>query len=359
MGIERMALFVSKEDGYECVTHHGVREYIVRFDISPFVKDFDKMKYVYNHENEVISEFDVVIPVFHKNQSLAFSLIGGTSDDGDLLERLQFIITITNIIAVAIENKRLFKQQVEQEVLRQEMIFAMNMQNRLMPKDFLKNEFVDIHGFYKPKLDVGGDYYDIVSTSDKEILLAIADISGKGVAAALLMSNIQAILRTLIKRTRQLNDILSEINATIHEMLGGDRFASMFIARYDVEKQKLFYVNAGHNPPLLLSQDQKEDSLLLEATSPVLGSVVALEEQEEKAIDVKKGMQLLMYTDGLTEIMNSKESFFNIEIIEQLLRENCLMNSKDVINLLLSEARDFAARQEFVDDLTLLTCKFL
>jgi sigma-B regulation protein RsbU (phosphoserine phosphatase) len=317
------------------------------------------MKYVYNHENEVIAEFDVVIPVFHKDQSLAFSFIGGTTGDGDLLERLQFIITITNIIAVAIENKRLFKRQVEQEILRQEMIFAMNMQNRLMPSEFLKDEFVDIHGFYKPKLDVGGDYYDIVSTSEKEILLAIADISGKGVAAALLMSNIQAILRTLIKRTGHLNEILSEINATIHEMLGGDRFASMFLARYDVHSQKLYYVNAGHNPPLLLSGKKNEDSQFLEATSPVLGSVVALEEQKEQVLNVRRGMQLLMYTDGLTEIMNKEKSFFNIEIIEQLLRDNCHLDSRDIIHFLLAEARDFAANQDFVDDLTLLTCKFL
>ncbi len=359
MGIERMALFVSKEEGFECATHHGVQEYIVRFDIGPFVEDFDKMKYVYNHENEVISEFDIVIPVFHKDHSLAFSFIGGTSGDGDLIERLQFIITITNIIAVAIENKRLFKRQVEQEVLRQEMMFAMNMQNRLMPSEFLQNEYVDIHGYYKPKLDVGGDYYDIVSTSDREILVAIADISGKGVAAALLMSNIQAILRTLIKRTRDLNEILSEINANIHEMLGGDRFASMFLVRYDVQNQKLFYVNAGHNPPLLLNHGKIKDSQLLEATCPVLGSVVALEDREEIEINVQKGMQLLMYTDGLTEIMNKEGAFFNINIIEQLLKEHCPLNSADVINLLLSEARDFAAKQDFVDDLTLLTCKFL
>lgn len=359
MGIERMALFVSSDDGYECATHHGVPEFIVRFDIGPYIKDFDKMKYIYNHESEVISAFDIVIPVFHKDRSLAFSLIGGPSGDSDLLERLQFIITITNIIAVAIENKRLFKRHVDQEVLRQEMMFAMNMQNRLMPSEFLKNKYVDIHGFYKPKLDVGGDYYDIVSTSDREILLAIADISGKGVAAALLMSNIQAILRTLIKRTRNLNEILSEINATIHEMLGGDRFASMFLARYDVQGKKLYYVNAGHNPPLLLTNSKNEDSQLLEATSPVLGSVVALEKQKEREIDLQKGMQLLMYTDGLTEIMNREESFFNIDIIEQLLRDNCHMDSRDVIHLLLAEARDFAAKQDFVDDLTLLTCKFL
>jgi sigma-B regulation protein RsbU (phosphoserine phosphatase) len=357
MGIEKMALFIAEDDQYECVTSHGIGEYIVHFDIRPFIEDFSKMQYVFNHKNEVISQFDVVIPVFHKNQSLAFSLIGGASGEGDIIERLQFIITITNIIAVAIENKRLFKQQVERELLKQEMNLAMSMQKKLMPSHFPCRENIRFHGFYKPKLDVGGDYFDIIEHSEEEIIFTIADISGKGVAAALLMSNIQAILRTLVKRNIGLSEILKELDETISEMMEGDKFASMFVAKYNQKKKLLSYVNAGHNPPLIHYLNQEKPSELLEATSSVLGSMSSYDSIKEHDVHISDPAILIMYTDGLTEIMNADGAFYSIEMIDKMIGTKKRLSSKQINEDIINEAKKFAAKDVFLDDLTLLTCK--
>ncbi len=350
-----MALFVRHENKYQCTCHHGIDDFILTFDIDPYIDEFDKMKYVYNHENEVLSNFDVVIPVFHKNQSLALSLIGGTTDDANIIEKLQFIITITNIIAVAIENKRLFKQHLEQELFKNQMIFAMQIQNKLMPTEFIANQYIDLHGYYQPKHEVGGDYYDYITISEEEIFLTVADISGKGVAAALLMSNIQAILRTLLKRTQKISDILDEINQSINALMEGEKFASMFLAKYNMKTGTLNYLNAGHNPPLLING---EDKINLDANLSFLGSTEENPVVEEQEISIKNEAVLLMYTDGLTEIINSDEELFSMEYIEPIVERSKELNAFNINAELVKQAKSFAAKSDFLDDLTLFTCKF-
>lgn len=359
MEISQMALFVISEDrsSYQCVTAHGIDDYIFHLDIMPFIHYFDKMKYVYNHENEVISKFDVAIPVFHKSNFLALSLIGGTAQENDILPKLQFIITITNIITVAIENKRLFRKHLNQEMLRKEMMFAMQMQSRLMPTSFDRTDMIDIHGYYQPKLQVGGDYYDYIVLSEEKVLICIADISGKGVAAALLMSNIQAILRTLLKRTNDISFILKDINDTIIDLMGGDKFASMFLAIYHKSVSRLEYLNAGHNPPLFLN-GETDSFNLLDATSSFLGSTSSWPDVQAKSLIIPPQSILVLYTDGLTEIENSEKEYFDIDQIKLVLNNNKHSTALNINGQIVKEAKQFAANEAFLDDLTLLSCKF-
>jgi sigma-B regulation protein RsbU (phosphoserine phosphatase) len=143
-----------------------------------------------------------VIPVYHKKYPIAFTFIGENLIDAedDVYEPIRFVAAITNIIAVAIENKRLFKKQLEQERLKRELELAVQVQNMLIPGVLPHTAEFEFDGVYHPHEGVGGDYYDFIELGEREMAFCIADISGKGIAAALLMSNFQASLHSLINR---------------------------------------------------------------------------------------------------------------------------------------------------------------
>ena len=130
--------------------------------------------------------------MYHKKNPIAFALVGGVRADSDEYTRIQFITTFTNIIAVAIENKRLFKKQIEQERYARDMELASSVQKMLIPDHLPKSKFFEMATVYKPHFTVGGDYFDFIQYDERRLTFCIADISGKGVSAAILMANFQA-----------------------------------------------------------------------------------------------------------------------------------------------------------------------
>src|SRR5690606_13130150 len=150
---------------------------------------------LYSAQNHIIAAFDFIVPVLHKDLAIAYVLL---KDSRTTQDRLNFITTITNIIAVAIENKRLFKRQIDQERYRKEVELASEVQKMLIPGKFPRRKNVELASIYRPHLNIGGDYYDFIETDENSFIFCIADISGKGVAAALLMANFQATLRNAL-----------------------------------------------------------------------------------------------------------------------------------------------------------------
>ena len=150
-------------------------------------------------EKDEFSEFSHAFPVNHKNKLLAIVFIGGHDEGVDIT----FLKALTNILIVAIENKKLARKQLEQEAYRKELEIAKRVQNFLFPKRLPKSTRLKIDAVYLPHHDIGGDYYDYVSLGENRFMICIADVSGKGVPAALLMSNFQASLRTLVRKPQQ------------------------------------------------------------------------------------------------------------------------------------------------------------
>lgn len=249
----------------------------------------------------------IIIPVLNNNIPLAFVLIGDIDEEGEgmspVIKHLHFIQTISSVIVVAIENQRLFNESLRQEALRRELELAARMQVMLIPdnKKLPVTEKISAHGFYFPHYEVGGDYYDFVSLSDDIVGFCMADVSGKGISAALLMSNFQASLRVLLSAEIDLEVLLRKLNQIVVINSSGERFLTFFIARYNIATRVLEYVNAAHNPPVLIDL-HSQTATLLRTSCVGVGMLDDMPPVGKVKLNIKGPAKIVCYTDGLSEL---------------------------------------------------------
>lgn len=319
---------------------------------------FEELTYLKDTDNPQLMNFDVVVPVQHKKQALAFLLIGELKFDQMKEERLQdleFVQTICNIISVAIENKRLFKDNIQQEMFKRELEMAREVQAMLIPSALPNDEHFDFAAFYKPMRQVGGDYYDFLYLNEDTVLFCVADVSGKGISAAILMANFQAYLRAMASTQPDLGELVVSLNEKVAQSAKGEKFITMFIASYCISERKLIYVNAGHNPPVLHHKNGNE-SLTLGTTG--LGMLETLYRLDVGTIVVPEESLLICYTDGLVEQENDSGSDFGVEHLIEFIEENPDLKSDEFNKTLIDHFISFKGDQPYVDDIALLTCRF-
>ncbi len=357
LGVKKMALFVrgTEEDPWSCAAHIGVDEQQLTYDISEELASFTELVNLDAVDHPFLSTFDLVIPVLHKSTAIAYVFIGGFEEDEDMYEKVQFITTITNIVAVAIENKRLFKRQLEQERLRREMELAGEMQRMLIPSQLPFKDCYEMASVYKPHLVVGGDYFDYLEFDDGKLAFCIGDISGKGVAAALLMANFQANFNTLINKRTPLKEFIIDLNLSVNLITGGERFITFFVAEFDRFTNVLRYINAGHNPPVLASENHVE---LLKEGCTILGSFTELPEIGVGEYQVTEPSLLLTYTDGLIDIQNAEGAYFDDELVKDFVQKHHNLSAAEFNHALQEELNAFKGDGQYPDDFTVLTTKF-
>lgn len=299
-------------------------------------------------------QFDVAIPILHKTQLLAIVLASGQETDTSTLNTT-FLQAISNLIIVAIENKRLARRQLEEESIRKELEIAKNVQSFLFPDILPDGVRLKVEASYLPHHTVGGDYYDYIPINKNQFLVCIADVSGKGIPAAIMMSNFQASLHTMLRHTSNLTEIVEALNYQIHESAKGESFITFFAAIYDHELNTMVYINAGHNPPMLF--DEKGEMQELNVGTTVLGIFDPLPFISEGFIPDLNGFTLLTYTDGLTETENIKGVEIGSERITEFMKENYAKSLTDIHRGLLSEIDNFRGDVGLKDDITVLSCK--
>ncbi len=355
IGIKKMALYIKEDDFWFCACSIGISEELLTQDISEILPKYTRLKNLENKDNVLLQELDVVIPVRHKDQPIAYVFIGGFSDDEDMYSKVQFITTITNVIAVAFENKRLFKRQLEQERLKKEMELASKMQRMLIPKSLPKNDHYELSSIYKPHLGVGGDYFDFIEFENGQIVFCVGDVSGKGVAAALLMANFQAIFHTILAKRTSLDEFIIDLNAAVNVITKGERFITLFVAEYNIEERKLYYVNAGHNPPIFVSDGQLQ---LLKKGCTILGPFEELPEVEIGTVSLSgEQAAIVAFTDGLTDLQNEKGDYFDEQILSKFVLDNFKSSAYNLNQTLMKTIDAFRGKQSYPDDITILTCK--
>ncbi len=312
--------------------------------------------------NKNFRVFDVVIPVFNNEKALAYVLIGDFEEEKEgispTIKHLHFIQTLTNVIFVAIENKRLFKENLKQERLKKELEMASKMQEMLIPKSetLPKNKYFAIEAFYFPHFEVGGDYYDFEILSEKELFFCIADVSGKGMSAALLMSNFQANLKALLSSEISLTTLINKLNYRVNQNANGEKFITFFAAIYNCHTKVLRYINAGHNPPLLFNSIDGKLNYLTQGCLGI-GMIDDIPVIIEGEVKIFKDAKLLCFTDGLVELERDDQ----IESSQTIL-ENCLATSnksiKQTINDLIIELNVNKSNTTIFDDITMLGIEF-
>lgn len=354
MEVERMALFTRVEEEWECVVSISVDYKLDHPAVIENLLQYNRLHTITKDDHPLVREFDILIPVYHKNNPIAYTLIGGFKDEEDLYNKIQFITTITNIISVAIENKRLFKQQIQQERLEKEIELAEEVQQMLIPDHLPSGKDFNIASIYKPHFNVGGDYFDYIPLDEDRFILCIGDISGKGVAAAILMANFQAILKVVIRKSDTLKNLVRELNKNVFEITKSDKFITFFIALVDLKKKEINYVNAGHNPPMVIENGSITP---LEKGSTVLGAVPTLPNVRSGKYKFSDMTLLLAYTDGLTDLQNEEGEYFDHDKILAFLKENPDSNAHIFNKRLHERLEKFKGDKEYPDDIAILTCQ--
>lgn len=359
LNIKKMALFVL-DDEWNCKASFGTENHFHKTSLLPELKTIQDITHLREFRECEFTEFDIVIPVTHKRDTLALVFVGGVDRNDPRYENedgIRFIQALSNIIIVAIENKKLARKQLQQEAFRKELEIASDVQQFLFPEKLPNTERLKIEASYLPHDRVGGDYYDYIPINKNQFLICVADVSGKGIPAALMMSNFQASLRTLLRQTPNLTDIVEALNFQVLENTKGEKFITFFAAIYDVVLKTMVYVNAGHNPPLLL--DKKKGMRLLEDGSTVLGAMHPLPFLNEGFITDLDDFFLFCYTDGLTETINENEKEFGIEPILKYFSNDAIFNKNlKVIHQDIIVALDtFKGKNGYHDDITMLSCR--
>lgn len=363
LNIGKMALF-SLDTEWQCKLIYGVDQDFLSdgFDIQKEIlnkisKDIAVIDKNSSSFSEALNGFDVIIPVFHKERALAFVMIGGFNIEKYDVEQdiIFYIQTITNIIIVAIENKKLARDRIKREGMKKELELAAQMQSMLFPTSLLQNKEMDMKATYLPHQDIGGDYYDYILLNENEFIMCIADVSGKGMAAALLMANFQASLHALLNYNTHLPDLLKQLNTNVNENAKNEKFVTFFICKFNLLTNEITYINAGHNPPVLYYDNKV---ILLDEGTTGLGMFEELPFIHEKKIKIKKGSLLCLYTDGIVEQENDSEIPFGIERLSDFVIKNANMTSRSefhekLINYIIA----FKQNQSFSDDITLFSCR--
>ncbi len=356
MGVDKLLLFIKREDKWVITSDSGIEKSLMERDITALFPNFERVGNVEKGMDPLIDCFDIVIPVKHKEQDIAYVFIGGLPEDDEMYNKVQFITTITNIIAVAIENKRLFKRQLEQSRMKREMELASEMQLQLVPSNLPSDECYELASIYQPMLGVGGDYFDYIELNQEQFAFCVADISGKGVAAALLMANFQASLHSLIKAEPDTPNFIQALNSAIFKVTQGDRFITFFLAKFNKKTRVLNYVNAGHNPPYMFISGEL---IKLDKGCTFLGSFERIPgEIEVGEVHIPGKAMALLYTDGLSDLRNEKDVFLTDEFIEDLVTNHHKLPAGVFNDLLKQRIENFRGEAAYPDDLTVLTAKF-
>lgn len=361
LNIGKILLF-SYNHKWECIVNVGIDKKISdNINIENDLLNYKKITNLAVTLDSVLKYFDVIIPVFHHEVPIAYVLIGDIDEEqagmSPTIKHLHFIQTLTNIIVVAIENKRLFEENLKQEALKRELELASKMQNMLIPNPAMlpNNQHVQVAAYYLPHYEIGGDYYDFLSLNSNEYGFCIADVSGKGISAALLMSNFQANIRALFSANHLLKNTVIKLNDKVMESVKGEKFITLFVGKYNVETKILTYINAGHNPPILLN---KETNSIEHLKLGCVG-VGMLEEIPTIAVGkvkLKKGSRLICYTDGVDELENEKNEAFDMKIVENILKNNGDMNS--VVDDIVSKLHVHKGENDFFDDVSIMGIEF-
>ncbi len=320
------------------------------------------------HEREIQSLLEgsarMAVPLRAKGEILGVLLLGPKSDGAQFSSaEKQLLRQCGEQLTLMIENARLTTRVVEQEKLRRDVALAAEVQRRLLPGQ--PPEFAGgvLAALSLPARSVGGDYYDFLDLGDRRIGIALADIAGKGVAAALIMAVVQASLRIVAaEEGTSLPELAAKMNGFLHRSTGSNSYATFFYAQLDEATRQLRYVNAGHNPPYLL----RPATSGAPASQPEIrelsigGTVLGLFPQmsyEEATVDLQSGDVLVAFTDGVTEALNTAEEEFGEERLKDLLRGVIHLPAAEISARLSEGLRGWIKDTAQYDDLTFVVMK--
>jgi sigma-B regulation protein RsbU (phosphoserine phosphatase) len=357
LSIDRLILF-AKQDHWRCILKFGINRGVPEITDESF---FQKLKEINFTTSQTKKSFDVSIPIKQNDETIAYLLAGDESEDeikmSPVVKHMRFIQTLTNVLVVAIQNRKLQEESLEQERMNKELELAAEMQAILLPHALPKNKFYEVGAFYRAHQQVGGDYYDFMELNENESMFCMADVSGKGVSAAFLMANFQAYIRSIFSyHPGDLVDIVRELNTQVMRSARGEKYITLFLAVYKKTSRTLHYVNCGHNPPVLADANGYAEELKLGTIG--LGMFDELPKIIEGEIKIRPESLIVCFTDGLVETENHDNEEFGTERLKQIALTYFNDNVNDLNDIIMHALNDFRGDAPYYDDLAILTTRF-
>ena len=358
LGITRLMLF-ERTGQWDRILAFGTSGADAELDVEQAFGRFADIQVIDSESAGSLGAFDVAVPVHHRDRPLAFLLIGDIDEDeqrmSPTVKHLNYVQTLTNLIVVAMENQRLADQALRQVRDQRELELAREMQRMLVPAQLPNNAVIEAAAWYQPHSQVGGDHYDLIALNDGTYVACVADVSGKGIAAALLMSNFQAHLHASVRHNTDMVEVVRELNGRVQANARGERFITLFIGHIDPVARRIRYANCGHNAPLLFTGVGIQS---LTDGSIALGMMPTLPFLHVGEATFPPGSTLLCYTDGLVEQEDDHGHAFETSTLEKLLQDLSHAGPERFNEALIDAFEVHRGTQPILDDIAVLTCRF-
>jgi sigma-B regulation protein RsbU (phosphoserine phosphatase) len=315
------------------------------------------------HESSFDQKFNyrtkslLCLPIRHHTGEIVgiIQLLNKTTGGPFTPEDEDFLTKLSGHMALALENARLHRESIEKQRLEKELALARSIQRNLLPLSPPVVSGFELAVVNEPCYAVGGDYYDFLSLGPQSMLLVVADVEGKGVSSALVMSNLQATLRALVMHLHSLEVLTLSLNEMMYHDAKSTKYLSIFLGLVDTRRNGLHYINAGHVPPLLVRGATGEYKRLEEG-----GLVVGLfpqAEYERGSVRLEPGDVLVCCTDGILEATDGREEEFGSERLAAAVARHRAKNAQDIVECVLEEVNRFATGGTHVDDKVLMVMK--
>jgi sigma-B regulation protein RsbU (phosphoserine phosphatase) len=284
-----------------------------------------------------------ILAVFNKKDTVAFS-----EDD----KRLLSIIAAQS--AQILENARLYEQEKDLQRMQEEIRFAAKIQSELLPKEFPRIPGYDIAGKSIPAQAIGGDYFDFIPVDKTRIAVTLGDVTGKGLPAAMLMSNVQATLRGQTLVSNSPKEVIIRSNRLLYMSTSAEKFVTLFYGILDTENHSFWFSNAGHDNPYVLSPAGEIRRL---KTGGTVLSVMEEFPYEEEKVEIPKDEVVVIYSDGITEAMNAADELYGEERLLEVLQKVKGQSAIEIIDAVIAGARAHAGKHPQSDDMTIVVVK--
>ncbi|WP_441000901.1 SpoIIE family protein phosphatase [Fodinibius sp. SL11] len=303
------------------------------------------------------NEIKALIGLQFQSERVALVGVGARANEEEYSSSdYNFLQSLGNLAVLSIQKTYLLEERIEKERMEEELNIAKSIQKGLLPDPIPRSTELDITASNISSYQVGGDYYDILEAPENRLLFAIGDVTGKGMPAALLMANLQAMLHVLLPVDISLSAATGQINDIIYQNTPSDKFITFFWGIFNPKNHQFQFVNAGHNPPILLRSDNNKVEELSEG-GLILGAMSTMTPYQEQTITLSKQDVLVFYTDGVTEAKNEDGTEeYGEERLFKCIKKHRELSSQEIQNAIIKDVKSFSKDIQH-DDVTIIVIK--
>ena len=298
---------------------------------------------------------ELIVPMQLQSKTRGLILLGSRAGNRDFQNSdIEYIYSIGNLAIISLENNRLFLEALEKQKMEEDLLIARDIQRNLLPSTLPEYDKYDIAALNVSSKQVGGDYYDVIPIDDEKFFIAIADVSGKGVPASLMMANIQAFLQVICRQDLKIDKATAMINDLVTANSSEGRFITFFWGYINTKKNTLTYVNAGHNPPYIIRGDK---IIKLSQGGMIFGVMKTIVPYIFEEVSLMKDDVIILYTDGVSEALNLEFEEYSEEKLEKVAKSLMNKSANEILNGIKEDVQIFTQGNLQSDDITMIVIK--